>query len=123
MKLGRRGFLVASSASALASRLPARARAAIAKVRIDTPMAPPRWALLQRELIAMQVDAAKRFHARYFDSRHFQTVHQLHGKTFVRAHRLADGIGIAERQVAHRLNGRIGFNRINPVLVRTAASQ
>ena len=33
-------------------------------------MPPPRWALLQRELIAMQDSAARTFHDHYFDRRH-----------------------------------------------------
>ena len=33
-------------------------------------MPPPRWAAMQRELIAMQVPAARAFHDRYFDRRH-----------------------------------------------------
>jgi hypothetical protein len=36
-----------------------------------TPVAPPRWALLQRRLIEVQGAAVAEFHARYFDDRGF----------------------------------------------------
>ena len=38
-------------------------------VRIDTPMAPPGWALLERELLRANVRACEEFYARYFDDR------------------------------------------------------
>lgn len=34
---------------------------------IDTPLAPPRWALLERRLLDAQADACRAFYARYFD--------------------------------------------------------
>ena len=43
--------------------LPAR------ELRIDTPMAPPGWALLQRELLEAQAQACRAFYDKYFDDR------------------------------------------------------
>jgi hypothetical protein len=40
-----------------------------ATVRIDAPMAPPNWALLQRELLRASAAACKEFFDRYFDER------------------------------------------------------
>ena len=37
--------------------------------RIDTPMVPPKWALLQRELLRSQATACERFFEHYFDDR------------------------------------------------------
>ncbi|GFE88621.1 hypothetical protein [Steroidobacter agaridevorans] len=36
---------------------------------VATPMAPPEWALLQRELLRVQTEACEAFYARYFDER------------------------------------------------------
>jgi hypothetical protein len=69
MTLDRR-TLLASGAAALAATVPGMARAATAEIAIDTPMAAPRWAILQRHLIAIQSDAARAFHDRYFNQRH-----------------------------------------------------
>ena len=41
----------------------------VATVTVDTPMAPPRWALLERELIRAQTVACQEFFERYFDER------------------------------------------------------
>tara|TARA_B100000686_G_C16793662_1_gene980613 strand:- start:2165 stop:3967 length:1803 start_codon:yes stop_codon:yes gene_type:complete len=38
-------------------------------VTLDTPMPPPRWALLERQLIAAQSEACREFYDRYFDER------------------------------------------------------
>ncbi|SVD71460.1 uncharacterized protein METZ01_LOCUS424314, partial [marine metagenome] len=38
-------------------------------VRIDTPMAPPAWALMEWELIRAQERACGEFFERYFDER------------------------------------------------------
>jgi hypothetical protein len=43
--------------------------AAAAPVRIDTPLAPPRWAQLERQLLAGNVPACREFFTRYFDDR------------------------------------------------------
>jgi hypothetical protein len=39
------------------------------KLVIDTPMAPPSWAVLERELIRANTEACEEFFARYFDER------------------------------------------------------
>ncbi|MHA6724075.1 hypothetical protein [Sphingomonas sp. RS2018] len=70
MTLDRRTLLVAGGTTALAAALPAAAQPTRPEIAIDTPMPPPRWAVLQRHLIEMQTDAARAFHARYFDRRH-----------------------------------------------------
>lgn len=46
-------------------------RAADAVVSIDTPMSPPGWALLERELLRTNTDACREFFAKYFDERGF----------------------------------------------------
>jgi hypothetical protein len=38
-------------------------------ITLDTPMAPPYWALLERELLRAQADACQLFFERYFDER------------------------------------------------------
>ena len=38
-------------------------------VVVDTPMVPPRWAMLERRLIQAQTDATMEFCERYFDER------------------------------------------------------
>ncbi|MEX2285733.1 MAG: hypothetical protein WD648_01510 [Planctomycetaceae bacterium] len=38
-------------------------------ITVETPMPPPGWALMERELLRAQEDACKEFFARYFDSR------------------------------------------------------
>ena len=40
-----------------------------ASLRIDTPMAPPRWAVLERQLLADNVPACQEFFKKYFDDR------------------------------------------------------
>lgn len=70
MNFDRRSVLAGAGTLALASALPAVARAKAAEIAIDTPMAAPRWAVLQRHLIAMQGDAARAFHDRYFNASH-----------------------------------------------------
>jgi hypothetical protein len=78
LNLDRRALLARGGTLAFAATLPATlspalaaaARAAPAEIAIDTPMAAPRWAVLQRHLIAMQGDAARAFHDRYFNARH-----------------------------------------------------
>ncbi len=42
---------------------------ALVTVRIDTPLAPPAWALLERELLRAQARACAEFFDRYFDER------------------------------------------------------
>lgn len=63
--MNRRHFL--ASASALAA-WPVSASSNPSLV-VTTPMAPPEWALLQRELLRVQTEACEAFYARYFDDR------------------------------------------------------
>ena len=58
----RRGFLVGGAALAA---LPAAARARPETLRVATPMAPPRWAVLQRELLAANAAACEAYYAKY----------------------------------------------------------
>jgi hypothetical protein len=60
----RRSFLLAGAA---AIALPAAPRAAERALSIATPMDPPEWALLQRELLRAHTDACVRFFRRYFN--------------------------------------------------------
>jgi hypothetical protein len=41
------------------------------KIKIDTPMAPPAWALLERELLRANTTACEEFFQKYFDERGF----------------------------------------------------
>src|SRR5262245_4487524 len=49
--------------------LPVVASAAEPVIDIATPMAPPAWALLERELLRANSDACELFYNRYFDDR------------------------------------------------------
>src|SRR5437667_12791815 len=49
----------------LGTPLPARE----VTLSLDTPMSPPTWALLERELIRANTAACEEFFARYFDAR------------------------------------------------------
>src|SRR5437588_6709338 len=40
-------------------------------IRIDTPMSPPAWALLERELLRANTAACEEFFKKYFDERGF----------------------------------------------------
>lgn len=51
--------------AALASRAPAAENV----IRISSPMAPPAWALLERELLRANAAACREFYDRYFDDR------------------------------------------------------
>ncbi len=53
----------------LVCALPYRASQAALKININTPMSPPAWAMLERELIRANTTACEEFFARYFDSR------------------------------------------------------
>jgi hypothetical protein len=57
-------WLVRSVAAALCS-----AHVAAATLTVDSPMAPPEWAVLQRRLLAEQVPACREFFEKYFDAR------------------------------------------------------
>ncbi len=63
--MNRRQFV--AGAAALAA-WPAGAGAK-APLVVSTPLAPPEWALLQRELLRVQTEACEAFYARYFDDR------------------------------------------------------
>lgn len=63
----RRSILAGASALAFATL--ARGAKAAPIATISTPMAPPEWALLQRELLKANEEACEAFFARYFDDR------------------------------------------------------
>ncbi len=68
----RRRFLKSLPAPMLGSVFAsgtASATQAGASLRIDTPMAPPRWAVLERQLLADNVPACQEFFKKYFDDR------------------------------------------------------
>ena len=48
---------------------PLRSQPAAVSIRIDTRMAAPRWAALERQLLAANVPACREFYAKYFDAR------------------------------------------------------
>jgi len=65
MSVDRRTLL--GGLAALPAALPAAARTASATIRIDTPMAAPEWAVLQRRLLAANADACEAYYAKYVD--------------------------------------------------------
>jgi hypothetical protein len=68
----RRRFLRTASALLLAERRFAGPGGGDGRARDhDTPMAPPEWALLERELLKANAEACEAFFARYFDDRGF----------------------------------------------------
>lgn len=56
-------------AACLLTLVAAPTRAAEPTITIDTPMSPPAWALLERELLRANTDACREFFAKYFDDR------------------------------------------------------
>jgi hypothetical protein len=66
MKELRRIVLVA-----LLALVPNHANGAEAVIRIGSPMSPPTWALLERELLRANTAACEEFFAKYFDERGF----------------------------------------------------
>ena len=67
----RRHLLAGAAAGAIfvnATAGSVRAQSANA-IAITTPVSPPEWALLQRELLLAEADACEAFYARYFDER------------------------------------------------------
>jgi hypothetical protein len=67
-----RGLAIACLLLALLGLADVRlAAAADAALRIDTPMSPPAWALLERELLRANAAACEEFYAKYFDERGF----------------------------------------------------
>ncbi|MGV3578216.1 hypothetical protein [Brevundimonas sp.] len=69
IRADRRSFLCGPAAGALALAAAPRAKAATARITVSTPMAPPDWALLQRQLLHANAEACKVFYDRYFDER------------------------------------------------------
>src|SRR5262245_59739159 len=61
-----------ASALALATLFSAKSVAGAGPlIEIDTPMSPPAWALLERELLQANAAACAEFYARYYDERGF----------------------------------------------------
>jgi hypothetical protein len=54
----------------LAAAVPARAAESVT-IRVETPMEPPAWAVLERELLRANARGCEEFFARYFDDRGF----------------------------------------------------
>lgn len=69
MAANRRAFLTGSAVGALALAAAGHTRAATPGLNVSTPMAPPTWALLQRELLRANAEACEVFYNRYFDER------------------------------------------------------
>ncbi len=67
----RRRFLRTASALLLAAAASPALAAPAPALEIRTPMAPPEWALLERELLKANAEACEAFFARYFDDRGF----------------------------------------------------
>ena len=65
IRIDRRTLLAGAAA---ASVVPASARAAARPLTIDTNMAAPRWALLQRRLLAANAEACEAFYGTYVDA-------------------------------------------------------
>ncbi len=65
MTIARRGFLAGTAAL---GALPAVARAR-APIVVRTPMAAPRWAVLQRRLLSANMTACEAFYAKYVDAK------------------------------------------------------
>ena len=64
IRADRRSFLCGSAAGALALAAAPAAKAATARITVSTPMSPPDWALLQRQLLHANADACKVFYDR-----------------------------------------------------------
>src|SRR3954451_18859390 len=56
-------------AGALLPAVPLSARCAGPALLVDSPLPPPAWALLERELLRANAAACREFFARYFDDR------------------------------------------------------
>jgi len=69
MRANRRAFLAGTSLAAFTLAVAPGAASAAAPITVATPMAPPDWALLQRELLRANAEACEVFYARYFDER------------------------------------------------------
>jgi hypothetical protein len=64
-------LLVVAAAAQVASAQEAAAQQVAPVVRIDAPLPPPAWALLEREVLRANVAACEEFYSRYFDERGF----------------------------------------------------
>ena len=65
-----RGLVILALAVAAIRAMPARGAEPVeATVRLETPLAPPGWALLERELLRANARACEEFFGRYFDDR------------------------------------------------------
>src|SRR5438132_7269064 len=53
----------------LLSAISAWSTAADISIRVETPMPPPKWAMLERQLLSENVSACREFFRRYFDDR------------------------------------------------------
>src|SRR5262252_1472361 len=60
-----------TASTILFSLLVGSSRADGPTIKIDTPMSPPAWALLERELLKANTAACEEFFAKYFDERGF----------------------------------------------------
>ena len=69
MAASRRAVLGGAALGALALAAAPRARAATPRLTVSTPMSPPAWALLQRQLLRANAEACQVFYDRYFDER------------------------------------------------------
>jgi hypothetical protein len=60
---------VLANCAGISAGLPALTIAAEPAIHIDTPMSPPAWALLERELLRANAAACREFFGKYFDER------------------------------------------------------
>jgi len=63
------GVLMAAAVSACSTTAPAAPANAGSTIVIDSPMVPPKWAQMERQLLAENVPAAREFFQKYFDDR------------------------------------------------------
>ena len=69
MTIHRRHVLTGVSLASIACAAAPRVATAAAPIVVSTPLSPPTWALLQRELLEANTEACKVFYNRYFDER------------------------------------------------------
>ena len=65
---------IAATVSACATAEPAAPAGPASAVTIDSPMAAPKWAQMERQLLAENVPAAREFFQKYFDDRGYLLV-------------------------------------------------
>lgn len=68
-RAGSLGILAAALVGLSGLHSPGSALEAPTRVAIDTPMAPPTWAILERELLRANTEACREYFGRYFDDR------------------------------------------------------